>query len=576
VRLLVGGLVLVGIARVLAIFTENVNWDEFALLQRAVLTLQAGEVQAGGRPGLGTLALIPFAADCLNAVDTLRTIRHFWTGMVLLSGGAFWILLRRVLDRTARTDLGAALGLALWVLPPPFLLYSVQVRTDQPAILFGLLGGLALLRSQAGSGWAIASGVLFGIGFLFTQKLLYVGALVGVLCLLAQAGVRDWNWRRESVRALLVMAGFALALVAYRVVSSPLAPPVDLLHLGGGLRGFEQYRAYVGWAHYRAMLPFLIPHLILLAFLPLLTVRWWRRRDGEETVLLMGAWALLALGTFIAIFHAGRFPYFFMVLGLFPAAAGALLIGPVLDLARGFLPRAALLILVCLPLVAFGLLQAGFARVDTQSHQRESLAFVNRNFPPNERGFTARGEFACRWDPDPFPTRFTSRVLSEFGGPEGLERAEEVADEIRRREVAFLILPLEREPYPEALWEFWRAAFVPYHQAVWVAGTRVHGEAGWTGRTEVVTPGTYRWRPDAGTSSQLRVGGHTLGPGEEVHLGTAGHFALALPQGGSGTFVLSLPEEPAPPATFYRDLHPRSVAVPLFGRSFGGEEPPAR
>jgi hypothetical protein len=559
------GLVVAAGFRIAAVFTENVNWDEFALLQRALATVGDGELRAGGRPGLGTLALVPFAAECLNAVEALRDARIAWTVVVLLAAAAFWLLLRQVLEGTSHAGLGATLGLALWTLPPPFLMYSVQVRTDQPAILLGMVGGLALLRSRRRSGWAVAAGVLFGIGFLFTQKLLYVGALVGLLSLVPQFRAQEWQWGREIRRGLLAAMGFAIALASYRAAASLLSGPDDLLQLGGGLRGFAQYRTWVGWEHYIAMLPLLVPHLLILALLPWLTVRWWHRRqpDGEGRALL-ASWAVVALGTAIAAFHAGRFPYFFMTLGLFPAAAGAILMGPMLSKFRSGLPRAALLTLLGVPLLAFGLLQSVLSRADTQSQQIEGLAFLDRSFSHDVRGFSARSEFVCRRDPDPFPTRFTNHVRGEFGGDEGRERGEELVEAFRQRQVAFMLMPRRQDPYPDFLWDFWRSDYVPYHGAIRVAGRRVEGDAGWRAVMNVIAPGVYVWRADEGSHSPLVVGEETLHPGDKIPLEASLRVVLSLPQGGSGLFVLSLPEDPTSSVGFYRGFVPLSVPIPPY------------
>ncbi len=76
--------------RVAAVFTVAVNWDEFALLNNARLTAETGQLQAGGRPGLASVLLLPFVADCDDEVDVIRRARGLWLAITfaLLAGFA--------------------------------------------------------------------------------------------------------------------------------------------------------------------------------------------------------------------------------------------------------------------------------------------------------------------------------------------------------------------------------------------------------------------------------------------------------------------------------------------------------
>ena len=64
--------------RFAAVFTVAVNWDEFALLDRAANAVETGALESGGRPGLATLILMPFAASCENEIETVRHARLLW------------------------------------------------------------------------------------------------------------------------------------------------------------------------------------------------------------------------------------------------------------------------------------------------------------------------------------------------------------------------------------------------------------------------------------------------------------------------------------------------------------------
>jgi hypothetical protein len=528
---------------VAAIFTQNVNWDEFLLLQRAVLSVRTGEIMGGGRPGLGTVALMPFAAHCRNAVDTLVQARVLWTVMVGGAAVAFWFLLRSIIPASRHRPIALLTGLGLWVLAPPFLQASTQVRTDQPAILFGLLGGLALLASRRGVLWALAAGFLFGVGFTFSQKLLYVVALVTVLAVGQLAIHRDWRLDRELVRAGIVGMIFLLVVLGYREVIHRLAGAPAMLPVAGQLAFFEFYREYFGWRLYKGMMPFLIPQMVAMACLVPLTVAWLGDRERHGARILT-AWVVGALGTAILLFHAGRLPYFWMVLGLFPAALTALILEPLLHRLRSRVVRAGFLTAVWLPLAAGALGQASTMTVNNQEHQRASLAFVERSFPRDAPGFEGHTAFTCRQDPAPFPPMFAHTIAEEFGGEDRSERARAFIARFREMPVSFVILPVG-QPYPPEVWEFWRTRYVHYYSAVHVPGRAVAGRTGWRDTVEIIVPGEYVWRTAAEQGPSLRVGSEVLEPGETLTL-ERGYYPLGLPGGGEGMLVLALPEPPAP------------------------------
>ena len=136
----------------------------------------------------------------------------------------------------------------------------------------------------------------------------------------------------------------------------------------------------IGFSQYRAILPTLAPHGLLLLALSIATAAACvkrRRVDG-----LWVAWAVLALGIAVAAFHASAFAYFWMTLGLFPAVAFALA-APSLrealpDARRKLVPLATAGL--WLMLAAQGLARIAELTLDTQSVQRESLTFIHRNF----------------------------------------------------------------------------------------------------------------------------------------------------------------------------------------------------
>ena len=71
------------LSRVVAIYTQNVHWDEFALLQNAASTAASGELHAGGRPGLAVLLLLPVVSECGDEMFAVHAARLLWLGFTL-------------------------------------------------------------------------------------------------------------------------------------------------------------------------------------------------------------------------------------------------------------------------------------------------------------------------------------------------------------------------------------------------------------------------------------------------------------------------------------------------------------
>jgi hypothetical protein len=469
--------------------------------------------------------------------------------MLAASAVAFWILLRSVLPCSERRWAALAMGLGLWVLAPAFLRLSLQVRTDQPAIVLGLWGGVALLSSRVRTVWALLAGILFGVGFLFTQKLVYVGGLVGALAVGQLLIRRELDGRREALRAALALASFLVVVLAYREVMRRVSTATPLLPVAGQMRVFEYYRTGMGWGYYRSMLPGLLPQVLMLGSLAIVTLDWLRAR-GRHGRELLAAWGVFAVGLAVTLFHAGRFPYFYMVLGLFPAAVGALITGPMLERLANGRQRAAFLGVVWLPLALGALGQTARITIDTQERQRASLAFIEQSFPPPARGFEGHGALTCRHDPDPFPVRFYMNALADFTGPDAEAHTRAMLEGFRSRPVSFMILPIPAEPYPTALRELWETRYVGYRSLVRVPGRAISGEAGWTGSFEALVPARYRWIPEEGVSTPLEVDGHALAPGDVMRLEVGVHD-LRLAGGGSGMLALALAEPPAPDTAIF-------------------------
>jgi hypothetical protein len=538
---------LLAVTQLRAVFTENVNWDEFALLYRARLAIESGRLSGGGRPGLGTLTLMPFASACRDAVAALVTVRLLWLAFVAGAVAAWWLLLRAILPPSPHRSTAIALGIGLWVLAPPFLRYSLQVRTDQPAILLGLLGGLALVASRRQVPLALIAGTLFGIGFLFTQKLVYVGLLTAVLAVAQLVLEREWRPRREVLRALLCIVAFAGVLLGYQVVATRTFGRAEAFSLPSGAAAFDYYRLHVAWRFYLSLAPALVPQLAVPAALLLLTGVA-AARGSRRWHQLSAAWAVVAAGCAVLLFHEGRFPYFYLTLGLFPAAAGALLASPLLERARTAGARRLVLYGFWIPLAVLAVTERAYSIRDTQAVQRASLAFVAASFPPPARGFEGRGALACHEDPDPFPVRFNEHLVSDFAGQERGVRARALIEEFRSRPVSFMIPPIG--PYPREVRNFWETRYVHYAAAVWIPGRTISADSLWRGKFEAIVPGAYTWHSAQPVS--LFVDGTRLEPGASRQL-AAGMHRLEVPASADGVLALAVPHPPYPDTTpFYR------------------------
>lgn len=531
-------------------FTEAVNWDETALLSRTVAFVKTGELQGGGRPGLAELVLAPFADGCRDVVSALRRARVLWVGFTLLILAGVYQVVRQTTATLSSPRTDALFAVLLVAGIPVFLRWSVQVRTDQPAIAFALWGGVALLASRKRSGWALVAGLLVGVGTLFTQKAVYIGALVGLL-----AGVELWlapdtsprRWGSLVRRVAFGLGGFLLALAVYRYAVSLFVTLPKVASLKGGLNVFAYYRETLGLKLYVTMLPTFIPFLVVGLFASVAAGRGQASPSARRA--LAGAAAVVVVGLAVGLFHAGAFAYFWMTLGVFPAVAAAL----ATEGARAALPDLRTRRLFMLLTVGILVVQGGVAAIkrleDTQAVQRDTLAFIERNLPASARGYQTRNELACRADPDPFPTVFAQHIVSRFEGENGDENIARVIREIRERPVTFLVHNQWLSQFPDELTQFWRNRFVPYHGALFVNGldfSHVHRPVV---EFEALQSGRFRWMvPTDADQVDLVVDGEiVLKPGDECHLEAGSHRLEPRPKAnGGGLFVASLPEPPTP------------------------------
>jgi hypothetical protein len=242
-----------------------------------------------------------------------------------------------------------------------------------------------------------------------------------------------------------------------------------------------------------------------------------------------------------------------MTLGLFPAAALALGAEPIRrELFAGAPAR--LRIATALLWLALAL-PGGFAVVrqleDTQAVQRESIAFVHRNFAPEQVGFHPESAIFCGAEP-PLGSWFSWTIYRHFGGP---QRAAEIArfeKTFRAEPVSFLIDSFRLRQFPEELQSFWAENYQPYRASVYVPGRRLAGAPGEAKPFELIVPGRYRWIP-LGRPAPLLLGAQRVAPGEIVELGAGHHEARFEEPVEDGVLVLALAEPPRDaPRPFYK------------------------
>jgi hypothetical protein len=545
--------------RLAAVFTVAVNWDEFALLNNARLTVETGVLQAGGRPGLGIVVLLPLVDGCDDEIAVARQARCLWLAFTLALLAGLGALIAQLQEDPRRRLGDALLGIGLLAAVPAFLEWSLQVRSDQLALAAGLWGGVALLASRRRVPLALASGLLLGLGYLASQKVAYVAALVALLAAGQLGRRRDLRPIREALRAALALAGFGLVFGAWRLATASAFDLPDAhasqqvltpAFVTRGLSVFDFYRHTIGYSQYRAMLPTLAPHLLLLAALAAASVIALRRRSAAREELAL-AWAVLLLGLAVGVFHAGAFFYFWMTLGLFPALALATARGAI----QTHLPRAASPAVVSawgLLLLLPALVTLGSMLRDTQSVQRESLRFVHRNFGPADAGFQPESALFCQAGIPPIPTHFSETIYRRFAGSERETNTERMIRIFETRPIKFIVESFRLNQFPVELRRFWAENYQPYRASVFVAGRRLEGRRGMRREFGLIVPGAYRWLPFRGPQP-LRIDGRLVAAGDVLRLESRTHTAEFVEDVPGGVLVLAVQDPPGlAPRAFYK------------------------
>jgi hypothetical protein len=220
----------------------------------------------------------------------------------------------------------------------------------------------------------------------------------------------------------------------------------------------------------------------------------------------------------VIAFHAARFEYFWMTLGLFPAAAAGIALSAIEQMLPSQKARRVfvgtlwtLLISVSVPF-AIGMLR------DTQRVQRESLAFIDRNFGEQDLGFHPERALFCRLDPQPLPTYFSQHIFWEFLGPDSVARRESLVNEFRERPISFVVETYRLDQFPPPIRELLNSSYVPYHSAVMIPGFTFSGRSDADRFLDPIVPGTYRWLGNTDSGGAVEIEGRHLEQGDTITL----------------------------------------------------------
>jgi hypothetical protein len=552
----------------LHVFSEVINWDEFALLDRAERTLRLGKVVGGGRPGLVTLMLIPFVRGCIDAARSVVEARILWQFVTILYLLGVYFLVRRWFLHAGRPEEGRAQGLlavALLAFLPAFVTWSVQVRTDQVALAATIWGGVHLL-SQRTSRAAVA-GVLFAVGVLCTQKAAYTIALM-LLFYLTATGARFQtleNVPRDEVvtfikRLAVVFLGALLAIAVYLLIAPDAKGLASGEAVASSLETMRFTRAAQGFRIYTVHAARLVVHWVLLAVLLGWTARVIWTRGSDELPVLANCWLTFILGLAVIAFHGSSFPYFVMTAGLFPALGLAMPSGrPLAMSGRWAWPLVVLL-------VAMAALQSARESVqmlyDTQLEQRETLRLVYDSPLNTRRGYQVEGALFCMRDPDPLPALFSQGIWQRFSSSsDAANNRDSFIEEFRTRPVAYIVDSYRLGQFPSEIGGFWAEHYIWYARSLYIAGYNIAGPR----EIDIIVPGRYRW--DAASESPnavLRIGSKEIRPGQAIEFGVGTTTGEVIGEHARGQLMLA--DLPRPDRNGYPAFYHRRQIDQLGGR----------
>jgi hypothetical protein len=270
----------------------------------------------------------------------------------------------------------------------------------------------------------------------------------------------------------------------------------------------------------------------------------------------------LTLGVAVALFHRSSFAYFWITLGMFLGVALGLGLDATLRLLPSERGKRILLWASWVTLVVLWLPVVPQTLADRQAAQRDSYAFIQRNFSRTDAGMQLEGGLFCHAGDEPLPVVMHTHVQNFFHGPRGEQRVRWLENEFRRRPIKYILgaHTLRLLPWPDEATRIWHDHFVPYYGAVMVPGRALSGPAGRRVHFEVWVPGSYRWEVDG--DAELTLDGEPVDPARPVTLAVGTH-AIELKRATRGALVWNLaePARPDPRLTFYGPYQRAEIAV---------------
>ena len=500
---------------------------------------------------------MPFVYDCIDSVRSVVHARLLWQLMTLAYLVGVYFLVRRWFVHAGRSHEGqmqALLAVALLAFLPAFVTWSVQVRTDQPALAAAVWGGVLMLSTSYRR--AALAGALFAVALLCTQKALYVIGLCGMLFATASAA-RVWSiataTRPELVLVLGRLASAAVGMIIVLGTYMLLVPEAGNLASGravaAGLEAMNWARQNQGYRIYTVHADRLIVHWALFVVL----VTWslgaiWRHK-ASDFALLASCWLALLLGLVVIRFHGSSYAYFIMTAGLFPAVA--LSMATCRPLARA--GRMAWPVVVSL--IVLAAFQSAHESVemlaDTQLEQRETMRLVHDSKLRDRRGYQVEGALFCSRDPDPLPVMFSQEIWRRFhASPKASQATADFIAELRDRPVAYFVESYRMNQFSAEVRMFFAEHYVWYARSLFVAGFNIE-RAGTAGNVDVIVPGAYRWVPDPENPDEsIEVGATLLHPLSVIELDTGKHNVAVSRLGAKGSLL------PADLPLVTRDAYP--------------------
>jgi hypothetical protein len=379
------------------------------------------------------------------------------------------------------------------------------------------------------------------MGLLCTLKGVYVGALVGVLVVFHRLMGDRGSLTKDGLRASTFLLSAAMIWLAYKGLVTFGFDKAQLQSVETQFESLKMYGSQLNYRLYPYVAHDMIPHGVVgLGLLGATAPALRARLAGSHEIL--AAWIILAVGVGVAWFHETCFAYFWMTIGLFPAAGAAVALGPIREaIAKDGtkLPLIALIHLSSWLLLSAQSVPTGLDVLkNTLRRQRDSMDFVERNFRRDSLGFHVEGALTCREPKNHFQVYFSPHIFHAFYGANAERNIIDFLDEFRDRPVEFIVRSPREIQFPTVIQDFWSDHYVHYKAGVLVPGFSL--EPG-SKEVEVLVAGEYRWRPAKEGSASLVLQNQEVAADGTVRL-DQGMLTLEAPTKG----VLHLKQKEAP------------------------------